>query len=1012
MLTLNHPLLSKQVDLDSKEEIIEGITSLMNIEELHHALSISHADFYSQLEKNLKSGNEADLAKLTKIYLTLYKFLSRISFRSTPYGLFSGIAVAEIGNENPSQVLSKKTMQVDVQPQLHDYIKFVSNLNLSFFINYKIKFFVNPSLYSLHDKFYFVEKNLDQDNNAALVNVSKNRILKLIIDHCKSSYRSIKEITSFLTADEKNYTTEELTQYISQLISSQILLPDLYLNPSQDDLTTNILKKLDFVKNAPEVTEYYHYVSEIAKVKILNNVISLKDLKRKHFNKTISVDTRMTTDKIVIPSTIVDLITQQCYDLFLKMRNRNAPYLDTFISKYQDKYEQAQISLLEVLDPNYGIGYAEFSIGNAEYQPLTNGLNFSSNSSLPNHFNPIDEVVEKAIYHFLDSKQQVIDIENFLDNVPALQKGQIPVKESAYIFGNLSLRKDSGTFTFFPDQIYANQASKLLKRFSSLGNDISDFISEIYTQEQNINSDAILAEVITIPNNAYSNIVLSTVSRKGEIPHFTNYNKSNTNIELRDITVCIQEGKVRLFSKKLKKEIIPVVSHPYNTYLEDPICKFLSDVANQFTGGGRFWNWGKYAQWEHLPRISYKNIIISRESWCIVKSSNPYSNLAEADQLIKGLIKDRKIPQKVIMSNAIHSDNEIILDLSLSVCRQILAKEINFNTIYLFEDIYSESKFLQGDEGYYNTELVIPYLNKNPKYHSPIQRNSSDQKRLFLPADQWLYVKIYGGSKLVEKILTSVILPFSEKFRKNKVIDQWFFIKYNDPDYHLRVRFHRSADSSEVEWQGLLYHLTTSLSKKFGSSFHYKLTVDTYKREIERYGKLPLETSETLFYFDSLSIASFIKDLNGDIGETYRYKFAFLNIDNLLDSFQYSLQEKKVILSNINQDFFNEHKEFFAQEKTLRQFLNKRYRELKDQITDTVDNTSETHQELAPYLEKREKFIKKNVLLFEGSLQHLIYSYIHMTLNRLFLINPRHHELLVYHLLNKYYESEIAKQKY
>nr|WP_315034212.1 lantibiotic dehydratase [uncultured Chryseobacterium sp.] len=1011
MLSLNHPLLSKDVDLQNKEEIISAIISIMDIRELHDVLQVSHSDFYLQIKKNIDYSHDTDTTKLSKIYLTLYKFLSRISFRSTPYSLFSGVSVAEIMDKKGNPSIDKSTLQIDIQPQLHDYIKFVSGLSIHFLIDYNISLFVNPSLYSLHDKYYYVEKNLSQVNNASLINVSKNKILKAIIDQCGSKGRSINEITDYILNFEKNYSREDILSYVYQLTSSQILLPDLFLNPSEEDLTTHILKKLDPFKNSHEIRDYYSYILKLSKLKGHDRITDLKEFKKLYPEKNLSIDTRITTDKINVPSPIIDSISQQCFELFSKMRNRNAPFLDAFISKYLDKYEHAKIPLLEALDPNYGIGYAEFSIGNAEYQPLTNGLNFGTNTTSAQYENPIDTVVERTFYQFLDKKQSSIDIEKELNELPSLRNSQIPVNESAYIFGNLTTTEDLQSFTFFPDQVYANQASKLLKRFSNMGDDISDFITDIYRHEQEVNKNTILAEVITIPNNQFSNIVLTKASRNGEIPHFTNYNKNKINVELRDIVIYIQDRKVRLFSKKLKKEIIPVVSHPYNTYLEDPICKFLSDVANQFTGGGRFWNWGKYNQREHLPRITYKNIIIAREAWCLHKIANSYTDTKEADILIQSLIKDKKLPQKVVMSNAVNSDNEIILDLSLSACRLILAKEINFNTIYLFEDIYSNTRFLHDQTGYYNTEIVVPFINKKPKFDSVLQPVTNVQKRSFLPTEEWLYVKIYAGSKLAEKILSSAILPFTEKHRKNKTIDQWFFIKYNDPDYHIRIRFHRSPDGNENKWQSLLYDLSLTLSKKFGSNFHYKLIVDTYKREIERYGEIPLDYSESLFWQDSVCIASFIKDLTGNEGEIYRYKFALMNVDNLLNSFNYSLEEKKEILNNISTDFFNEHKEYFVQEKTLRQFLNNRYRELKYDITQTFNTDSETYQELAPYLSKRTKYIRKNSPLYKDSIDNLIYSYIHMTLNRLFLINPRHHELLVYHLLNKYYESEIAKRK-
>ncbi|WP_433979412.1 thiopeptide-type bacteriocin biosynthesis protein [Chryseobacterium sp. RLHN22] len=983
----------------------------MSISEIENALQVSHRDFYVEIKKNTsREYQKSDVNKLTKIYLSLYKYLSRITFRSTPYGLFSGVSMAEITSANKSLPLDKSTMFINVQPQLHEYIQFISKLNINFLTEHNIKLFLNPTLYSLQDKFYYVEKNLEQSHNASLMTVSKNKILSRVIKMCRKSMLTVDEISIGILSFLKGYSREEISSYINQLIKSQILLPDLYINPSEEDLSLNIQRKLHAYKDFPQIKEYFRFITSICEANLTGSIESIKEIKAVYQDKSIAVDVRLSKNKVSIPSEFVEKISEQCYSLFKKMPNRNAPFLERFIAQYVSKYENAQIPLLEALDPNFGIGYAEFSIGNAEFQPLTKGIAFNE-GTIYNSQNLIDSVVEKSFQRFKEQSSSVIDIEDELNLLPDLSSGQIPVNESSYIFGNISADQDFQNFTFFPDQIYANQATKLFKRFSTLGDDIIESINQIYQLEQEVNHNSILAEVITIPNNHFSNIVLTKSFRKSEIPHFTLQNKNTKNIQLSDLVICIQEGKLRLYSNSLKKEIIPVVSHPYNTYLEDPICKFLSDVANQYTGGGRFWSWGKYVQEKHLPRITFKNIIVSRESWCIKKKPNNYSNPIETEKLIESLIKARKLPVKIILSNIINSDNEVMLDLSTPIARQILAKEINFNTVYLFEDIYSESRLISDGAGYYNTEIVIPYLNRREKYDFPLTRIDNLQKRTFLPGEEWLYVKIYAGSKLAETILSTIVLPFTKQLVKSKKIDKWFFIKYNDPQYHLRVRFHKSPDCSSIEWNAILYNLTAVINKKLGSNLHYKIVVDTYHRELERYGQLPLDLSELLFYYDSTCVANFLKDIYGDEGEIYRYKFSLLNVDNLLDSFGYSIHQKKEILASISQEFFNEHKEYFDKEKTLRQFLNNRYRELRSEIQEVFTTGSECHQELSPYLIKRNRFIAKNRNLFTIAIDQLIYSYIHMTLNRLFLINPRHHELLVYHLLNKYYESEIAKQR-
>jgi thiopeptide-type bacteriocin biosynthesis protein len=61
-------------------------------------------------------------------------------------------------------------------------------------------------------------------------------------------------------------------------------------------------------------------------------------------------------------------------------------------------------------------------------------------------------------------------------------------------------------------------------------------------------------------------------------------------------------------------------------------------------------------------------------------------------------------------------------------------------------------------------------------------------KRSFTIGEEWLYFKIYCGVKTANELLISVVEPLVTKLRKEKKITLWFFIRYSDPEHHLRIR--------------------------------------------------------------------------------------------------------------------------------------------------------------------------------------------------------------------------------
>ena len=77
--------------------------------------------------------------------------------------------------------------------------------------------------------------------------------------------------------------------------------------------------------------------------------------------------------------------------------------------------------------------------------------------------------------------------------------------------------------------------------------------------------------------------------------------------------------------------------------------------------------------------------------------------------------------------------------------------------------------------------------------------------RLFSLGSEWLYYKLYCGVKTADKLLADVIRPLVDELIGLEWIDNFFFIRYADPDLHIRVRFHL-ADSTK------LGHIITKIS--------------------------------------------------------------------------------------------------------------------------------------------------------------------------------------------------------
>ncbi|MEZ7884851.1 MAG: thiopeptide-type bacteriocin biosynthesis protein [Bacteroidales bacterium] len=285
-------------------------------------------------------------------------------------------------------------------------------------------------------------------------------------------------------------------------------------------------------------------------------------------------------------------------------------------------------------------------------------------------------------------------------------------------------------------------------------------------------------------------------------------------------------------------------------------------------------------------------------------------------------------------------------------------------------------------------------------------------KRDFIPGSEWLYFKIYTGFKTADNILIHKILPMTNHLTVQKMIDKWFFIRYSDPNFHLRLR---------LKINDFAYY--NEIFKLFSSSFDYtlesglvtKIMCDTYSRELERYGDKLIDISETFFCIDSIYILQILESLINSVDpDKDRWCISLKLIDDILNSFEFSLQNKCDLLLELSKDY---KKEFGFTNQTQIDQINNKYRTNRSTIDNCFDENSLV-KDYEYFIKERFEKIKplsqqiiKGYIGDRNNLISHIKSLIHMTMNRLFRSSNRTYELVIYDFLYRYYKSSIARNK-
>lgn len=270
-------------------------------------------------------------------------------------------------------------------------------------------------------------------------------------------------------------------------------------------------------------------------------------------------------------------------------------------------------------------------------------------------------------------------------------------------------------------------------------------------------------------------------------------------------------------------------------------------------------------------------------------------------------------------------------------------------------------------------------------------------KRIFWPGEEWLSYKIYLSEKTGEELIKNLQSIINE-LNENLLFTKWFFIRYYDPAYHLRIRFYHPEG---IDLTSLNQLFIGAIEKYTDRIFIKNIIIDSYKREIERYPEI--EKSETVFYLNSEFNAALHASSMGDY-EKWLINLKY--VDELLDHYGLSLNQKLDYINNLKDRFNSE----FNYNKSINKELNIQYTSYK---TDVFEILSKKSSELNTYNIREIVFLKENPMFFRNDFQfYALESYLHMNFIRLFPNHNRLSECVTYNLLYKYYKNLLGKTNY
>jgi thiopeptide-type bacteriocin biosynthesis protein len=1043
-------LRARLAGLAARPEVLEAV--FLASPSLYESLALWRA------QPDSKKGQRAERA--------LVRYIYRMAARATPFGLFSGCSVGRVVTDpaTPTRIAVAPRERYERHTRLDmDYLfALCEDLAKDPEVREALVYRPNSSLYRAGGRLRYAEARLDKKvRSHHLVAVDDNDYLEEALRRAANGARA-SEIAEALVAfdPEGDVTLEEAREFVTELIDSQILVSDLSTPVTGPEAIHDVIDQLSRIpapiaataaqrlaqaRDALEALDAHGPGADPARYEEIAEI--LRELPTSvEMSRLFQLDMVKPADEPVIGGAVMEEV-HRALDLLLRLASdRPVESLERFRKDFSERYESREVPLLEALDEEVGIGFDRSSDVGAEASPLLRGIALGgpANEGGTTSWTRIHTVMLGKLHEALVKGAKSIELTSQdLDRMApppapgqpmsqALQKSPLPDTFHAMFSVAAPSREalDQGDFQVLFENAGGPSGARLLGRFCHADASLCRHVEEHLRTEEALRPGAVFAEIVHLPQGRIGNILARPVLREHEIPFLGRSGAPPENqIPVSDLRVSVMGSRIVLRSARLGKEVIPRLTSAHN-YSRGSlgVYRFLCMLQSQDNLGGLMWGWGALDSAPFLPRVTYGKVVLSRALWWMTQDeikALAKTKGAERFSAVQKWRRERGLPRLVALVDA---DNELLVDLE-----NVLSIETFLDVIEdrerarLAEFFPGPGELLAtGPEGRFLHEILVAYARK-PREAAQVGagmgRTEASQaalpplRRSFPPGSEWLYAKLYTGTATADVLLRDFLAPVVREVMSEGAADGWFFIRYGDPEWHLRLRFH--GDPAALQSR-VLPRLHEAVDPLLSDGRLWRMQLDTYEREIERYGGPEgMLVSERLFEVDSEAVLAILEMLEGDEGADFRWRLTLRGIDTLVGDLRLEPESRMRVLRGIRESFSRE----FGGGKNLRVQLDQRFRQEWRSLMPLLDPSGDEESEMAPALAVLRQRSERLAPIVEElrelekagrlnqSIADLAPSYVHMHVNRMIRSAARAHEMVLYDFLYLLHESRSARER-
>jgi lantibiotic biosynthesis protein len=816
--------------------------------QMREALAIASPSLYTAL----KSRKDTKQARLS-----LLKYFSRMTTRSTPFGIFSFVALGTF-SEVTSVTFDLSKVYKRARPDMEWLMAMIDQICADPRYFSILPLYRNPLVFESGGRAFlnYLRKENAEDEFKT-VSIRLSYLTQAIFQLTKKSI-SINDLQDKIMQRFPALEREKVLGVIQQLLKQQFLsfslLPSLLTECPFKDMLSSLPASAASLSNIVSKIENYHRTQVgQGEQQLLELQESLKNVAET--KNCIQVDSAYAATDLTLSKEIGNELAEAAEVLWKLSSAQSLPsLLEPYHKKFLEKYGvHRTVPLLELLDGNGGLGAPEvYTKKTFEAHPKSHQNNLWSKW-----------LKQQWMQCIRDKGKEIVigeeDIEKMLEKKDKT-KAVLSFDLFCEVIANSSRQVDEKDYLLVISA-YASQGGAAFGRFVDLlGSSAKDKLAAFHLEEEALEANNVFAQssyLSFLPRHA--NVSIHPSMRR----HTINL-ASPDGIPLDEIFIGATSDRLYLTLKDHCQELIVTAGNMLSSLTAPVPLRFIRDVSMARQQMFYLFPWNDLQEHSYLPRVRFKNVIFSPARWKVdlfYLGITAKESLETVEKKFHAWRHDWDLPRYVFTGE---TDQRFLIDLDHFDARHEVIRQIrNGQEVTFVEKIgQSEGHWIKSERGSHLSEFVIPFL-KNPTYSTakpqhyfPKREAVSIHSRMKLPCSEWLFAKCYLDLNQDTRFLLDHCVRFADSLLQQKVITDWFFVRYGDPKYHLRLRFKGNREQIIAQAMPALHQWAHQLIEQ---RFIYEMVLAPYEREIERYGgEALIESAEALFHADSISVVDLL----------------------------------------------------------------------------------------------------------------------------------------------------------